>query len=320
MSDERKKKVLLTGGAGGLGAVFTPRFAAAGLSVRMFDLPTPVNVKTFRSVPPGVELFWGDIADAASVREAVRGMDEVFHLAGIVPPLTETNRGLCMKVNVEGTRNILAAAEEESRETGRPLPVRFSSSATVHGITVNKQPPVSANHPLSATSNYTESKIAAEKLVKGYSGPWTVYRFTATLYLIIRKGDFSRMKMIPADTRVEAAHLYDVCDALINSVGNPAADNKTFILGGGESCRMLYRDQIKKMFDMFGFPEPDWKKFSTEPFALDWYDTAEAQAVLNYQSRSFDDYVDDFRRALGWKYYAIRYLAAPPMRLLRIRL
>jgi len=83
---------------------------------------------------------------------------------------------------------------------------------------------------------------------------------------------------------------------------------------------MLYRDQLRLTFRYLGFPDPNWKKFTKEPFALDWYDTTEANRILRYQNRTFDDYLTELRRGLGFKYQLFRYGAAPLMQLLRIHL
>ncbi|MFH1539898.1 MAG: NAD(P)-dependent oxidoreductase [bacterium] len=318
--DNPVKKVLITGGAGGLGAVYTRRFARAGYQVRMFDLPTPVNKKNFRRPERDIELFWGDITDWNSVREAVRGVDHVFHLAALVVPATEKNPELAYKVNVGGTKNVLDAAEEESERTGRAVPVGFSSSVTVFGITKDETPPITVDHPLNPTDNYNGTKIKAEALVRNAAVPWSIFRFAAVVYLIIRKGDFARMRMIPPENRIEFVHIHDVCDALLNSINNEEAVGKTFILGGGPRCRMTYREQTKRTFDFLGLPEPDWSKFTDKPFYLDWYDTVESQRILKFQNRDFGDYLRDFKKALGMKYYGSRYVAGPAMKLLGIRL
>jgi len=320
MENSKSEKILVTGGAGGLGNIFTRRFVSEGYEVRIFDLPTPANQKVFPAPEPGIELCWGDITKEDDVRKAVQGVDVILHLAALVVPATEKNPELAHRVNVGGTRNIAAAAAAESERRNEPVPLLFSSSVTVFGITKDETPPIRADHPLNPVNNYNETKILAEEIIRESGLPWTIFRFAATLYLTIRPGDFGQMRMIPPDNRLEFAHLYDVCDGIVNSLDNPGAREKIFIMGGGKNCQFYYRDQIKRTFDLFGFPEPNWKKFTDDPFYLDWYDTSEAQNILKFQNRNFDDYLEDFRKSLGAKYYAMRYLAAPPMKLLGIHI
>lgn len=64
-------------------------------------------------LPAAVEVVEGDITDPASIREAMAGVDRVFHTAGWVrigpgPRLAETAE----RVNVAGTRNVLELVEE----------------------------------------------------------------------------------------------------------------------------------------------------------------------------------------------------------------
>lgn len=314
-----KKTILLTGGAGGVGEFVARRFAAEGHTVRIFDLKTPKTEKVFAPDEKNIELFWGNIGDLSSIAAAVSGVDEVFHLAAIVPPYTEQNPDLCKKVNIEGTANMVKAVKAECEKSGRNIPFRFSSSVTVYGITNTQTPPIPADQPVNPCDNYSRSKVEAEKIVMESGLPWTIYRFAAAVYLDIRPGGFSQMRIIPTNNRIEFIHIYDIAEAFVNSLDNPDTYNKRFILAGGTGCQMLYGNQIKKTFGFLGFPEPNWKKFSQEPFNLDWYDTSESQRVLKFQTRSFDDYLQDFKKALGIKYFLFKYLAGPLMKLFRIR-
>ncbi len=60
---------------------------------------------------PGVETVEGDVTDRASLDKAVSGVDTLFHFAAITGNIKNTNN-IYWKVNVEGTRNIVAAAEK----------------------------------------------------------------------------------------------------------------------------------------------------------------------------------------------------------------
>jgi len=314
------KTVLITGGAGGVGATVSRKLASVGHSVRIFDLPTGVNKKTFPAPEQNIELFWGDITDPANAREAMKDVGEVIHLAALIVPATEKNPALAKKVNVDGTRVIAEAATSESERSGRAITLRFSSSATVFGPTNTETPPIRPDHPVNPTDNYTETKVKAEEIIRNSGLPWTIYRFAAAQYLSIRKGNFSQMRIIPPDNRIEFVHIFDIADAFVNSVDNAETIGKTFILAGGPKCQMLYRDELLRTFGLLGFPAPNWKKFTDKPFNLDWYDTSEAQRILRFQSRTFDDYLKDFRAGLGFQYPLLRYLAAPAMQLLRIHL
>ena len=320
MTPENRRKILVTGGAGGLGNIFTHRFVREGYTVRVFDLPTPANKKLFTGNEKNIEVFWGDITREKDVMKAMEGTDIALHLAAILVPNTEKNPELAHRVNVGGTELVARAAAAESEKRDTPIPLLFSSSVTVYGHTHDETPPITQAHPLNPTDNYSETKIKAEEIVSSSGLPWTIFRFAATLYLTIRPGDFGQMRMIPPDNRIEIAHLYDVCDAIVTSLELDEARGKVFVLGGGPKMQMLYREQIMRTFDMFGFPAPNWKKFTDKPFYLDWYDTEMEQRILRFQKRDFDHYLADFKKGLGMKYFAMKYLASPPMKLLGIHI
>jgi UDP-glucose 4-epimerase len=321
MDQKKSGTVLITGGAGGLGAVFTRRFVAAGHKVRVFDLPTDNNKRTFGAGEPGVELFWGDVTDPKSIGAAVRGVGHVFHLAALVVPATEKNPALAHGINVGGTKNVFDAAAAESERVGRAIPVGFSSSVVVYGITNTETPPIRINHPVNPCDVYSETKVRAEEVVRKSGLNWTIYRFGAIPYLSIRKGDFESMRMIPPENRLEFCHLFDVCDGLINSLDNPEIFGKTFVMGGGKRNQLVYKEQIACHFKFLGMPEPNWNKFSKKPFPLDWYDTEETQRILKFQKRTYDDYLQDFGKSFGrLKLFGSRYVGGPAMKLLGIHL
>ncbi len=316
----KRIRILVTGGAGGVGELVVRRFAAEGHPVRVFDLRNKLTEKVFGARDANIEVCWGDITDPESVRVAMKGIDEVFHLAGLVPPATETRPEIARKVNIEGTRIAAEQALKESENAGKPVIFRFSSTVAVFGITNTLEPPLPPDQPVNPCDTYSETKVEAEEIVRSCGLPWTIYRFSAAQYIKVRKENFSQMRIIPPDNRIEFVHIQDIADAFINSLDNEATLGSTFILAGGPRCRMLYKEQIMGVFNLLGFPEPDWSKFTDKPFNLDWYDTAEAQKVLEYQSRTYDDYLADFRKVMGWRYTAARYLASPIMKLFNIRL
>jgi hypothetical protein len=87
--------------------------------------------------------------------------------------------------------------------------------------------------------------------------------------------------------------------------------NKIFLIGGGEGCQLLEKDFLKGLFDAFGLkmlPEKAFKVATKKEdwFYIDWMDTKESQEVLQFQTMTFQQYINkmknDFRmRRLGIK-------------------
>jgi dihydroflavonol-4-reductase len=102
---------LVTGATGFLGLHLVRELAAGGASVRVLAR-SPATAAPLQEL--GVEPVMGDILDADSVRRAARGCARVFHLAGVVSHDPHELPRL-RAVNVEGTRNLLAAVEPAAR-------------------------------------------------------------------------------------------------------------------------------------------------------------------------------------------------------------
>lgn len=100
-------KVLVTGGAGFIGSNVVKALLAEGHAVRVLHLPKE-NLTNLLGLD--VELMPGDITDAAAMNKAVADCDMVFHMAAIYALWLPTP-SLMRKVNVDGTRNVLAAAK-----------------------------------------------------------------------------------------------------------------------------------------------------------------------------------------------------------------
>ena len=112
-------RVLLTGAAGFVGKAATEVLRREH-EVRLFDVaPIPSE--------PG--MLVGDIADFRTAAEAVAGMDAVVHLAMTATPGSYDTPELPMRVNVQGTANVLEAA----RRAGIRRFVHMSSGAVVTG-------------------------------------------------------------------------------------------------------------------------------------------------------------------------------------------
>jgi dihydroflavonol-4-reductase len=98
--------VLVTGGAGFVGSHLVRVLAERGQRVRVLDLP---GVRTDHLPSRGVDVVAGDVRDRAAVARAVRGCDQVFHLAAD-PQLWTRRRGLFGQVNYRGAVNVVEEA------------------------------------------------------------------------------------------------------------------------------------------------------------------------------------------------------------------
>ncbi|WP_433361147.1 NAD-dependent epimerase/dehydratase family protein [Actinoplanes sp. CA-142083] len=289
-------KVLLTGAAGNVGSHTLPELVARGHTVRWFERPTKAKRRTARDLPPGVEVVWGDITDAAAVLSATAGVDAVVHLAAIIPPVADEEPERARAVNVDGTANVVAACRAQ------PTPPRllFTSTFDVHGFTLANSPPRLVDDPLVATNPYTEHKIKCEELIRESGLTWCIFRFADVPILGVRD-PHPIMFEIGLDNRIEALHADDAGLAIVNALETPEAWGRILFVGGGPSCQLTYREYLTRLLAAMGVgPLPD-DAFSTAVYATDWIDTTESEALLRYQRHDFDDIAEAIAASLGWK-------------------
>ncbi|MEU2127044.1 NAD(P)-dependent oxidoreductase [Streptomyces sp. NPDC018352] len=148
------RTVLLTGAAGGLGTLMRGLLPAYGYGLRLLDV-VPVEGEP--------DAIAADLGDREALREAVRGVDAVVHLAGIS---LEASFDKILRANIEGTYNLYEAAREEGVRR-----IVFASSNHVLGYTPRPLPgdpliPVGA--PRRPDTFYGLSKSFGEDLAQLY--------------------------------------------------------------------------------------------------------------------------------------------------------
>ena len=160
-------KVLVTGADGFIGSHLVEALVSAGHQVRAFclynsngswgwldSLPDATKVE--------LQVVLGDIRDPLSVREAMRGCDQVFHLAALIAiPYSYVAPASYIDTNIHGTLNVVQAA----RDLGVSRVVHTSTSET-YGTA--QFVPITEEHPQVGQSPYAASKIGADQIALSY--------------------------------------------------------------------------------------------------------------------------------------------------------
>ena len=105
-------KALVTGGTGFVGSAVVRKLVARGESVRCLTRKSSV-LSNLHGL--NVDVVQGDLQDAESLQAAVKGCSHVFHVAADYRLWSKDPQEL-YRSNVDGTRNLLAAAEREGCE------------------------------------------------------------------------------------------------------------------------------------------------------------------------------------------------------------
>ena len=145
--------VLITGGAGYVGHVLTPRLLGEGYNVTVYDtlyfgcrLPND----------PKLRVIQGDIRDTEKLAAAFEGQDAVLHLACISNDASfELDENLSKTINYDCFKSMVAAAKKAGVKR-----FVYCSSSSVYGV--SNSPNVTEEHPLLPLTLYNKFKGMCE--------------------------------------------------------------------------------------------------------------------------------------------------------------
>jgi NAD dependent epimerase/dehydratase len=161
------KKVLVTGADGFIGSHLTELLLEKGYEVKAFTYYNSFNTWGWLDTIPKeklkeIEIFSGDIRDPNGVREAMKGMNEVFHLAALIAiPFSYHSPDSYVDTNIKGTLNVLQAAKELNTQR-----ILITSTSEVYGTA--QYVPIDENHPYQGQSPYSATKIGADRLAESF--------------------------------------------------------------------------------------------------------------------------------------------------------
>src|SRR6185436_2870018 len=158
--------VVVTGGAGYIGAPLVAELLRTGRRVRVLDVLLHGQEDIAQSLrDQGAEVIVGDIRDAAARERAMSGADAVVHLAAIVgDPACAQDPEVSQEVNVEGSRAVV----EDAKRLGVSQLV-FASTCSNYGRMADPTVPIAEDGELAPVSLYAEQKVGIERALLGSS-------------------------------------------------------------------------------------------------------------------------------------------------------
>ena len=207
------KTVLVTGGAGYVGAVLVPKLLDNGYKVKVLDLYIyGKDVLSSVKDNPNLEEIEGDMRDKALVEQALEGVDAVIHLACISnDPSFELNPNLGKSINYDAAVQMVDISIEKGVKR-----FIYASSSSVYGI--------------KETENVTED-LALEPLTD-----YSKYKAMLEEYVLSKKSDdFVVLVLRPATVCGYSPR--QRLDLAVNILTNHAINNKRIKVFGGEQKR-----------------------------------------------------------------------------------
>ena len=160
-------KVFVTGADGFIGSHLVEQLVADGYSVRALNCYNSLGTQGWldsipREVRKSIEVVSGDIRDYHFVREHMKGVDTVLHLAALIAiPYSYHAPDAYVDTNLKGTLNVLQAA----RDLGTRRVIHTSTSE-VYGTA--QFVPITEEHPVVGQSPYSATKIAADQMAVAF--------------------------------------------------------------------------------------------------------------------------------------------------------
>ena len=150
-------KCLVLGGGGFIGSHICDQLVAAGHEVRVFE-KVGLSKTNILHLKDHIEWMEGDFLNPDCLRNAVKGMEIIFHLvSSTLPKDSNDNPAYYILSNVIPTIHLLEAA----RNAGVRKIILSSSGGTVYGIPAHL--PISEGHPTEPTCSYGIHKLMIEK-------------------------------------------------------------------------------------------------------------------------------------------------------------
>lgn len=294
------KRSLVTGGNGFVGRHLVDALLARGDQVTVLDL-TGID-------RDDVELVRADLRDYHAVARACRGVDTVFHNASLVH--TRWNREETVwSVNLDGSRNVLRACQEHAI---RKLVYVSTASAVYEGKDIEGG---DETLPYSSVSQapYSDSKIAAEKLLLAANGLRDVLVCSIRPHVIFGPGDTRFLPAILARARAgrlrfaigrrklsDFTYVSNLVEALIAAEerlepGRGVAGEAFFVTNGEP---MPFFDFVARVLEKLDLP----RIIGTVPYPIAYAVAALAEALDTLRGGTLNS-------ENGMSRFAVRYMA-----------
>lgn len=165
------KSALVTGGSGFIGSHLVEQLLNKGYTVRCLLRKTS-SMEWLKDLK--IDIVYGDVFDTQALAHAVRGVEYVYHSAGLTKAKTPDEY---YRANAEGTRNLLQAVQAHAPDLKRFI---FLSSQTAAGPSPSATP-VTEDFPSAPITTYGKSKLQAEVECRKFEDrlPITIVRLPA---------------------------------------------------------------------------------------------------------------------------------------------
>jgi UDP-glucose 4-epimerase len=309
----KDSRILVIGGAGFVGSHIVDQLVQENpAEIRVLDnLVRGKDSNLALAMPSGkVRLLKGSITDLATLHQAVRGCDYVFHLAALWLGECVSNPRAALDVNVVGTYNVIEACRDADVKR-----VVYSSSASVYGNALTI--PMTEEHPFNNRTFYGATKIAGEQFFRAFNdmhkvnyvglrymnvyGPRMDYKgtYVSVIMKVLDKIDEGQRPVIHGDgsQAYDFVHVEDVARCNILAMKGQVSDE---FFNVGKGTKTTINELVHKLLKIAGSrlqPEyqPQEHIFVTHRLGS----TEKAEKLLGF--RAVKNLDDGLRSVVEWR-------------------
>jgi nucleoside-diphosphate-sugar epimerase len=305
----KQRRVLVTGGAGYVGARLAPELLSAGYAVRILDTFW-YGEEVFDGIvdKTSLELVVGDIRDADVVEVAVAGCTDVIHLACISnDPSYDLDPKLGEDINFKAFEPLVTAAKNAG--VGRFI---YASSSSVYGI--KEEDEVTEDLPLEPLTDYSKYKALCEPILLAAGSddfvvtvvrPATLCGYSPRQRLDLTVNILTNhavnegvIRIFGGDQYRPNLHIEDMCRAYLELLAQPAEkiNGQVFNIGGANltvsEIAGIVAGHVAGPVDLRTESSPDQRSYRITSSRI-------AEAIGFRPIRTVDDAVDELQAAFA---------------------
>jgi UDP-glucose 4-epimerase len=277
-------KILVTGGAGLVGSHIVDELVKEGAKVLVFDslIRGKVEHLQWARAHGDVRIIEADLRDRDSLREAISGVQYVFHQAASWLRQCQEIPRLSLEVNIAGTFNLLEACVEAGV---KKMVAASSSSVYGEGLYL----PTDEDHPFNNDLFYGASKVATEQYYRAFYKKYGL-DFVAFRYL----------NVYGPRQPFEAAYM----DVIMHFLNRIAVNQPPVVRGDGSATiDLVYVEDVAylliRLYGKEDLLKPEFQPMDSGLVTRRWGDPTKARKMLGFETTTSVE--EGMSRVIAWR-------------------
>jgi len=307
-------KVLVTGGAGLIGSHIVDELVKEGARIVVFDsfIRGKLEHLDWARAHGDVRIIEADLRDRDAARDALQGIDFVFHQSASWLRLCQEEPRLSLDVNITGTFNLLEACVE-----AKVKKIVAASSSSVYGEGLYL--PTDEKHPFNNDLFYGASKIANEQHYRAFHKKYGL-DFVALRYLnvygprqpyeaaymdvimhFLNRIDADQPPIVRGDgsATVDLVFVEDVARANVIAMKSDVTNEFFNVASGEETTLKELAYLLIRLRGKEQFLEPEFQMIDAGLVSRRWGDPTKAREMLGFEASTSVE--DGMRRVIDWR-------------------